>query len=119
MLNRSAKGFTLMELLVVLAILGLLAAVLVPNMGKFIGRGTAEASSTEIQAIQTAIDLYMADNNLTAIGAQAGPIRNMTTVINTPPGTGLYPSYTRFATAGRTGGYSWDGTGKVTALGSW
>ena len=31
------KGFTLIELLVVIGILGVIAAVVVPNVGKFIG----------------------------------------------------------------------------------
>lgn len=119
LLRKSEKGFTLMELIVILAILGILGAVLVPNIAKFIGRGSAEAAATEIQAIQQAMDLYMADNNLTAVTAQGAATRDMSTIIANPPNQGLYPNYTRFATAGRTGGYTWDVAGKVTAQGSW
>lgn len=118
-LRKLEKGFTLMELLVILAILGILGAVVVPNISKFIGKGGTEAAATEIQAVQQAMDLYMADNNLTSVTANTNPTKDMSTIVANPPNLGLYPNYTRFATAGRTGGYTWDATGKVTAQGSW
>ncbi len=57
------KGFTLVELLVVVAILGVVAAVAIPNIGQFIGRGTQEAANTELHNAQLTVVAFQADNN--------------------------------------------------------
>ena len=62
------KGFTLIELLVVVGLIGLLAAIIIPNVLPFIGRGDEEAKNTEFKHIQTAVTAMLADaklNNVT------------------------------------------------------
>lgn len=56
------EGFTLLELLVVLVILGLLAAFAVPQVLNYLGGAKSDAASIQIDNLGTALDLYRLDN---------------------------------------------------------
>jgi general secretion pathway protein G len=59
--RRRDSGFTLLELLVVLAILGLLAAIIAPQVLGFLGKGKTQTARVQIHYIMTALDFYKLD----------------------------------------------------------
>lgn len=66
---KRSKGFTLIEVLVVVAILGILVATVVPNLVQFIGRGEVAARAAELASVQTAMDAMMTDKRVTTVTA--------------------------------------------------
>lgn len=58
----SEKGFTLVELLVVMIILAALAAVIVPRVFARAEQGRRAKAISDIKGLETAIDMYAADN---------------------------------------------------------
>ncbi|RPH63627.1 MAG: type II secretion system protein GspG, partial [Burkholderiales bacterium] len=56
------RGFTLIEIMVVIVILGVLAAIAVPRIMSKPDEARAKAAQTEIAQILQALDLYRLDN---------------------------------------------------------
>jgi len=58
----TAKAFTLVEMLLVLVILGTLAAIVVPKLAGRAEQAKVTATHTQIAAFQTALDSFEIDN---------------------------------------------------------
>jgi prepilin-type N-terminal cleavage/methylation domain-containing protein len=111
-MHREEGGFTLVELLIVVTILGILAAVVTTSLIGLTATAKTNACAEELRTVQTAVDALMAKNNITTVTAQAAATSTMTGVIG--GGEALSPGYIRQSTT--KGAYTWTAAGAVSAV---
>jgi prepilin-type N-terminal cleavage/methylation domain-containing protein len=106
------NGFTLIELLVVVGIIVALAAVIVPLVIQFSGRGDTGAANAEWDAIQSAIDTMMADNALTAV-VDGDDAAFITDSLDFDAGTGTQDLSGYLRDTSTTYCYTWATSGRI------
>ena len=84
--RRLAAGFTLIELMVVLVIIGVLAALIVPNVLDRAEDARATAAKTDVNNLMQALKLYKLDNQRYPTAEQG------LQALLVKPGTGPIPS---------------------------
>ncbi|HAA64640.1 MAG TPA: prepilin-type cleavage/methylation domain-containing protein [Thermoanaerobacter sp.] len=64
-LNKDERGFTLIELIVVIAILGVLAAIAVPRVTTSLANARVKADEANVKILQNAIERYYVEHDQT------------------------------------------------------
>jgi general secretion pathway protein G len=85
------RGFTLIELMVVLVIIGVLAALIVPNVLDRTGDARAVAARTDINNLVGALKLYKLDNQRYPTGEQG-----LQGLIERPTAAPVPPNWRRY-----------------------
>ncbi len=62
--RKSAKGFTLIELMIVVAIIGILAAIAIPNFLRFQAKAKQSEAKTNLAAVFTAQTSYFSEQGV-------------------------------------------------------
>lgn len=79
--RKAEAGFTLMELLVVLAILGLLAAIATPMVLHYLDSAKLSTAKTEVSNLEASLDLYKYD-----VGSYPTTEQGLQALISAPQG---------------------------------
>ncbi len=81
-MNRPVRGFTLLELLVVMVIIGLLASFVAPKYFDQIGKSEAKAARAQMSALEKALAAYRIDT-----GHFPSSEQGLAALVDRPPNT--------------------------------
>lgn len=106
-LVKGEGGFTLIELLVTIAILGVLFGIVTLTLSGIGSNAQTTVCAAELGVVQSAVDIYMANNNLSSITA-----RGTAAEITSSDGDAPFNIYLRSMPT--EGTYTWTADGTVT-----
>jgi general secretion pathway protein G len=70
-----SNGFTLVELLIVVAIIGIITAIAIPNLLNAVDKGKQKRTMSDLRAIGSAVEVYAIENATYPTAANAAAIK--------------------------------------------
>ena len=77
---RAKKGFTLVELIVVIAIIGVLAAILIPTMLGYVTQSKVSSANSTAASIKNEIDAFLTQLDTVNKGMKKGTVTSVVTI---------------------------------------
>lgn len=113
------RAFTLIELLIVVAIIAILAAIAVPNFLEAQTRAKVSRTLADMRAISTGIEAFRIDQNLYPVGSDSPAKVPQQVVDDVTSQAGGYDYYTFSTRANTYGGRDFDYLGENTGGAIW
>lgn len=105
-LSNDHRGFTLVELMITVVIVGILAAIAIPLYQANVKRAKAAEADAALGSIRTALRVYYAENGAYPVKTSATRVDSIGIDINSSDLTGKYFSISNYTYTGTTTTYT-------------
>ncbi len=99
---KDQRGLTLIELLAVIVILGIIAAIAIPSIGGIINKSKNDAVEAEAIQVLNAAKLYVSSNNVTADITATNTTAELNQFLDNPGTYSITIDFTANSTTGPT-----------------